>query len=231
MGPLICLRHVGGDDVGIGEQVAREHGLPLVYAGPLDQPPPPVERIGGLVVLGGRENVDQITDHPHLATERELVRAAVDRGVPVLGICLGAQMLARALGAEVRRAPVRELGFVPLSPTPALAADPLFGSFRNGDRLFQWHEDTFAPPAGATLLMTGADVRNQAYRVGDRAWGMQFHAEVTPAKLDRWVTDPASRLHEWGGDADHLRAEGATHLPAQVDRFRTLFTTFVRLVI
>lgn len=230
MGPLICLRHVPRDDVGVGEEVARDAGVELRYAGPLDDPPPAVEAIGGLVILGAEENVDEVEAHPHLATERTLVRAAVDRGVPVLGICLGAQMLARALGAEVRRAPVRELGFVPVTPTPALAADPLFGSFRPGERLFQWHEDTFALPEGATLLLTGEDVREQAYRAGDRAWGMQFHAEVNPDKLDRWITANEDGVRAWGREPADLRAEGAAHLPTQVTRFGELFRAFVRFI-
>ncbi len=230
MGPLICLRHVDGDDVGVGEEIAAEAGIALRYAGPLDGPPPAVADIGGLVVLGGHMNIDETDAYPYLASERALVRSAVDRGIPVLGVCLGAQMLARALGAEVRRAPVRELGFVPIDPTPALDGDPLFGSFQPGERVLEWHEDTFAVPAGSHLLLSGRAVRNQAFRFGERAWGMQFHAEVSPDKLDRWVTRSDQRIKTWGGDPEVLRLAAGTHLPAQVARFRQVFKAFVDLV-
>lgn len=230
MALLIALRHVPNDDVGVGERVARDAGVELRYAGPLDDPPPPVEQIDGLVVLGGEMNVDEVDAHPFLAEERELVRAAVDLGVPVLGICLGSQMLARALGAPVRRAPVRELGFVLVDRTPALDGDPLFGAYRSGERMFEWHEDTFEVPDGAVLLLSGRAVGPQAYRFGDRAWGMQFHGEVDADKLERWLVAAEDSVRAWGGDPDLIRREAADHLPCQVDRFRTLFTAFVRLV-
>jgi GMP synthase (glutamine-hydrolysing) len=229
MALLIVLRHLPGDDVGVGEKVARDAGVELRYAGPLDDPPPPVDQLDGLVVLGGEMNVDEVDAHPFLVTERDLVRAAVHRGVPVLGICLGSQMLARALGAPVSRAPVRELGFAPLDRTPDLDGDPLFGAYRSGECMFQWHEDTFEIPAGAVLLLTGRAVHPQAFRHGDRAWGMQFHGEVDADKLERWLTVAEDAVRAWGGDPDAIRDQAAAHLPCQVDRFRTLFAAFVGL--
>jgi GMP synthase (glutamine-hydrolysing) len=229
MGPLVCLRHIPHDDVGVGEEVAREAGVELRYAGPLDEPPPAVTDIGGLVILGGEMNVDEIAAYPHLASERALVRAAVDRGVPVLGICLGAQMLARALGAEVCRLPARETGFTPVDPTPALDGDPLFGAFQPGERVFQSHQDAFALPHGSDLLLKGRVVDNQAFRFGDHAWGMQFHLEVSEAKFERWLARNVGRVRDWGGDADDIRRTAADHLPQQIARFRQVFDAFVRL--
>jgi GMP synthase (glutamine-hydrolysing) len=227
---LIVLRHLPDDEVGVGEQVARDCGVELRYAGPLDDPPAPVDQLDGLVILGGDMKVDEVDAHPFLATERDLVRAAVHRDVPVLGICLGSQMLARALGAPVSRAPVRELGFVPLDRTHDLDCDPLFRDYRSGERMFQWHEDTFEVPAGAVLLLTGRAVHPQAFRYGDRAWGMQFHGEVDADKLERWLTVAAGAVRAWGGDPDAIRDQAVVHLPCQVDRFRALFAAFVRLV-
>lgn len=134
--------------------------------------------MGGLIVFGGEMNVDEIEAHPYLLRERQLMADALARGVPVLGICLGAQMLARVLGAPVRRAPVRELGFKPVRLTQAGTTDPLLGAFGRSACVFQWHEDTFDLPKGAELLAAGDTVTNQAFRHGDRAWGVQFHFEV-----------------------------------------------------
>ena len=218
------------DDLGPGEEVLRAWGIPLRYAGPLDGPPPALERCAGLVVLGGTMNVDQIDQFPFLAQERELIRDAVAQRVPVLGICLGAQLLARSLGAAVRRAPHPELGFTAVRPTPATRADRVLGDGGEHEVFFQWHEDTFELPKGATLLLTGEVVTNQAFRVGQRAWGFQFHAEVTRPKLEAWFDQSAQQLRSWGRSREQLLLEADARLATQEARFRELFGRFVGLL-
>ncbi len=183
--------------------------------------------VGGLVVFGGEMNVDQLERYPYLLRVRQLMREAVDGGIPTLGICLGAQLLARAFGAAVTRAPVRELGFVPIWPTPAAASDPLLAGLNAGDRFFQWHEDTFDLPVGATLLATGRAVPTQAYRVGGCGWGVQFHPEVDAAELDAWLRPVKS---QWGLTSEEILLEARTYLPAQDRRAGGLFEAFARLV-
>ncbi len=184
-------------------------------------------KIGGLVVFGGEMNVDQLDRYPYLLRVRQVMREAVDHDIPTLGICLGAQLLARAFGAAVTRAPVRELGFVPVWPTAAAASDPLLAGLNPGDRFFQWHEDTFDLPAGATLLATGRAVPTQAFRVGRCGWGIQFHPEVDAAELEAWLRHVESR---WGRTSEEVRREAGTHLPAQHRQARGLFLAFARLV-
>src|SRR5207253_7964614 len=169
---------------------------------------PALEEIGGLIVFGGEMNVDQTEQHPYLLAQRRLMRGAVDADVPVLGICLGAQMLARALDARVYRAPVRELGFKPVRSTEAGRQDQLLGGFSDGDRVFQWHEDTFDLPQGAELLAAGDEVPTQAFRFGTRAWGVQFHLEVDRDGVDAWLRAAEPTLEAtWKRSADEVRDE------------------------
>jgi GMP synthase (glutamine-hydrolysing) len=212
--PVACLRHEEPDDLGVGRGV-----LPVEYVDLWREDPPAIDDVAGLVVLGGEMNADQVEDYPFLAAERELLGRALTQGVPVLGICLGAQLLARALGASVSRAPVRELGFVPVHP--AEGSDPLADVFAPGDPVFQWHEDTWELPEGASLLLTGKRVRNQAFRAGPGAWGFQFHLEVDRPGLDAWLDLSGPELERvWGTSASEVRRQADRHLPEHEDRGR-----------
>lgn len=131
-----------------------------------------------LIVLGGPMNVDDEADHPWLKTEKEFIRGWIASGKPMLGICLGGQLLAQSLGASVTKNEQREIGFHAVERTgrdhPALRRWPF------ALEVFQWHEDTFALPEGAVNLLTNATCANQAFAKGDRLLGLQFHPESTP---------------------------------------------------
>src|SRR4029077_14282816 len=229
MKPILGIRNDREDTLGITAAVLGEGGAPLVCLDAFEPDVrwPDLEEIGGLIVFGGEMNVDEVDRHPYLQTQRELVRRAVNAGLPVLGICLGAQLLARAFGAPVYRAPVRELGFKPVRVTDLGQRDALLGAFQSGDRVFQWHEDTFDLPAGADLLVAGDDVPIQAFRLGGNAWGVQFHVEADADGLEGWlrVAEPSlSRV--WKRTADEVRDELRIYLPAQQQRSRVLLAAF-----
>jgi len=229
MKPVLCIRNDPDDTLGITAAVLGEAGVPLARLDAFEPDArwPALEEIGGLIVFGGEMNVDEVDRHPHLLTQRQLLRRAVDANLPVLGICLGAQMLARAFDARVYRAPVRELGFKPVRVTDVGQADALLSAFHIGDRVFQWHEDTFDLPAGAELLVAGDDVPIQAFRLGLTAWGVQFHFEVDAEGVEAWlrVAEPTlSRV--WKRTAEEVREELRTHLDGQQRRSRVLLAAF-----
>ena len=203
----------------------REH---LAYQG---ADLPSLDEISGIVLFGGVMNVDRIDEHPFLADERTYVRAAVDGGVPYLGICLGAQMLARALDHPVYPAGIREIGFHPLHPEPAAAGDPLLSAFRDGDRVFHWHQDTFELPDGSTLLATGDAIRMQAFRHRRAAWGVQFHVEVDRDEIALWLKIAGDDVvREWGSTTERIEDETDRYVDEHERRAVELFGRFWELV-
>jgi GMP synthase-like glutamine amidotransferase len=140
--------------------------------------------VAGLVVMGGPMSVHE--DLPWLADERALLRAAVDAGRPVLGVCLGAQQLAAALGSSVLEGPAPEWGVGEVHLTAEADRDPVFGLAPTPLPCMHWHGDTFTLPEGAVRLAANAAYENQAFRFGDRAYGLQFHVEVTASLVAHW---------------------------------------------
>jgi GMP synthase (glutamine-hydrolysing) len=151
---------------------------------------PEVDRYHGLIVLGGPMNCDETARYPHLEVETETIRTAIGRGLPVLGICLGAQLIARALGARVSRNPQKEIGWYDVLPTADGERDPLFAHFNGSEKIFQWHGDTFEIPHGAVHLATSTACPNQAFRYADNVYALQFHLEVDEPLIQRWLHTP-----------------------------------------
>jgi len=234
MKPLLLVRNDGFETYGLAVPALRSSGAELLLVDAFEgQPLPALSEVAGVVMLGGTANVDQVDRHPFLLDDRTLTQEAVDDGVPYLGICLGAQILARALDRPVVKAARRELGFEPIHTTEAAGDDLLLSAFAEGDRVFQWHQDTFELPDGATLLATSEDVPHQAYRIGERAWGIQFHFEVDGAELEEWL-DEADALMDleatWGKSSDEIRVEAKEYMAAHEDRGREVFRRFVEVV-
>lgn len=182
-----------------------------------------------IMPLGGNAHAWQESDYPFLRSERLLLADAVEEGIPVLGICLGAQLLARALGAEVRTAEAPEIGWLTIAPTSAAVDDPLFGHLTAPAGVYQWHHDVFELPDGARLLATSERFENQAFRTGD-AWGVQFHPEVDPETFEVWIGNHPGAAAASGVDEDALRE--SVWRDAEASRpFRAgLFDAFFELV-
>lgn len=162
-----------------------------------DPLPEDLSAVDAVVCLGGPMNVDEEDRYPFLRAEKVFIRRAVDQGTPFLGICLGAQLLARACGAAVMAAPQAEIGWRTVTLTPEGETDPLFAGLPHAAGVFQWHGDTFDIPAEGTWLVSGPECPYQAFRVGRRAYGLQFHVEITDRSLRQWipayVSDPSDR--------------------------------------
>lgn len=180
--------------------------------------PRPAERgHAGLVLMGGPMSAND--DLPWIPREIAAIRDAIERGIPVLGICLGAQLIARALGARVYPNPEKEIGWSPLNWTTAAATDPLFHGFAHSEMVFQWHGETFDLPDGAEHLAYSAACRHQAFRFTRNVYGIQFHLEVTPGIIEDWLRQDAAcgALREAATPIDpHAHASGLAEIAATV---------------
>lgn len=225
--PIVCVRHQGSAPLGIIEPVLDEAGVRWSYLDAwIGTDRPAASDLSGLIVLGGEMNADDLDGYPFLRSVRALMKEAVDAEVPMLGVCLGAQILTRALGAEVRLAPVREIGFLPIKATSAGMDDPLVGAFAPSSRVFQFHEDECELPPGAELLFEGDDVRVQAFRYG-RAYGVQFHFEVTEEIVAAWCDEVPDLAESWGRTKAEVVEEAHTSLAAQRAAGRALASAFI----
>ena len=183
------LTIVHEDDAGPGVfvPVAAERGAELVEWAPPTEPPPAdaLDGYAGVVVLGAAAHPDQEDAHPWLRDVKRLIADLLERPVPVLGVCLGAELLAEAAGGGVAHDPVPHIGWAESRLTETGRDDPVLGALPDRFTCFQWHSyDCVPPPGGSVLAADGSQV--DAFRVGD-AWGVQFHAEVTPGILDGWL--------------------------------------------
>lgn len=192
MSKILVLQHVAYEVLGTLDPLLRSSGIRIKYVnfGRIPDSQPGLEGYRGLIVLGGPMNVDQVEQHKHLVTEINLIKDAIDRGLPVLGICLGAQLIAKALGSEVRRNKEVEIGWYDVSPTDDGREDPLVHHFMDTEKIFQWHGDTFNIPHGAVHLASSPLCRNQAFRYNGNVYGFQFHLEVDQKMIERWLRVP-----------------------------------------
>ncbi len=207
---IIVAQHDRDTPLGLLEPPLHAAGCAVDVWHPRSEPPPDLDGVAGLIVLGSEAHPTQDADHPWLTASRDLARGALAAGTPVLGVCLGSQLLAQAAGGRAGPIGGLEIGWLPLEPVDGAGRDPLLGTIPPaGYRAFQWHEHGFTVPPGARLLArTGAG--NQAFRVdGAPAWGIQFHIEVDPAIIRPWVAENDARLRALGIDPDALLAESA----------------------
>jgi GMP synthase (glutamine-hydrolysing) len=169
----------------LGEELAAMGADIDVVRTYANDPLPALDDYHGLIPLGGAMNAEDDENHPYLKSVVNLIQEASRRNLPTMGVCLGGQLVARALGARVWRKPSMEIGYFPVDLTPEGQADPLFQGFDRELLAFQWHEDAFDLPLGATLLADSKRDTIQAFRHG-YIYGLQFHPEVTPDVVQSW---------------------------------------------
>jgi GMP synthase-like glutamine amidotransferase len=227
---VLGVRHPGGGTCGLLAERCEAGGRELAEWTPgLGEPlPAPAADWDAIVVFGGGMNVRDAERLPWMRAEIELLRDALQERVPALGVCLGAQLLAAAAGAEVRRSPSPEIGWFDVAVTDEGARDPLLGRLPRRFLAYEWHSYAFALPAGAVELARSAAC-SQAYRLGDRVWGVQFHPEVVPEIVRTWALDYESDPDAvaMGFDPAAHVAEAAERLPAWMEIGRELFEGFL----
>jgi GMP synthase-like glutamine amidotransferase len=185
---VLILKHAEMEGPGLIEGCLSRREIPYqivdLYKG-IHLPKP--EDFTHIVILGGPMNVYEEDRHPFLRHEDLFIKEAIQRGKSILGICLGAQLIAKALGGKVFKAPVQEIGWYDVSLTRMGYADPLFSRFPRTFSVFQWHEDTFDIPRGGKLIATSSPISHQAFRYGENVYSFQFHLEVTEAMVREWM--------------------------------------------
>jgi GMP synthase (glutamine-hydrolysing) len=221
---ILSIVHGGNVREGIFADPVRERGHELVEWRPVSGAPSPrpPEKYGAVLVFGGAMHADQEDRHPWLREEDALMRRLVEARTPVLGICLGAQLLAKAAGARVRPMTVPEIGWFPAELTTAGAGDPVLGRLPRTFDAFQWHWYGFEVPGEAEELAR-SEVCSQAFRLGDSAWAVQFHPEVTLPQVEGWIDDPGDPCP----DPEGLRAETRARIAEWNDLGRTLCSAFL----
>jgi len=207
-----AIRHVPFEDLGTLDPILRDAGYEAHYYDAGVDDPTPAESADLLIILGGPIGAYEETAYPFLTAELALIARRIEAGRPTLGICLGAQLMARGMGARVYPTGVKEIGWTPLELHDAAGATPL--RHLEGRAVLHWHGDTFDLPAGCALLASTPICRNQAFARGPNLLALQFHPEVDAANIERWLIGHACELAGAGISPAELRANTQTAAPA-----------------
>ena len=227
MTSCLVLRHVAFEDLGVFAEplAARGFTFDVRQAGVDTVSPGDWQDADLVVVLGGPIGVYETATYPGLADEVAQLRARVTAGRPTVGVCLGAQLIAAALGQRVYPGRAKEIGWAPVALSPAGRAGPL--AALDGVPVLHWHGDTFDLPPGAALLASTEVTPHQAFAIGDAVLGLQFHPEVVPAAIEAWLVGHAAELNQARVDIPALRAETARVGAGAADAGRTLMAAWL----
>lgn len=231
---LLIFQQVRDEGPGLLGEFLKRWGIPFdtvnFYKG---NRIPDLAFYDALIVLGGPMNVYEEDKYPYLIDEDHTIKQGISLGMPYLGICLGAQLLAKALGAKVVTNPIKEIGFDHVQLTDEATGDKLFASLPQQLPVFQWHGDTFNCPDGVTRLASSAHCENQAFSYGGNAYALQFHLEVTPAIIRKWVSVNEEELKKPGRPV--VGEIAPPDLPQKCEELRRLaeimFSNFIKEVV
>ena len=235
MKKLLVLQHVAHELLGTLNPLLKRAGFRIRYVNFARHPEaqPSLDGYDGMVVLGGPMSVNDAGRLPHLTAEMRLIEQAMKQNLPVLGICLGAQLIAKTLGAEVYPNQEKEIGWYDVSPTGAAESDPLLTEFQVRERIFQWHGDTFDIPKTSSHLAFSNLCANQAFRYGVNVYGFQFHLEVDEPMIHRWLRVPENRkeIAALGGTntPERIHQETLEHMARLNQLSERIFGEFIRL--
>lgn len=235
MKSVAVFQHVPYEILGTFHPLLKKKGLRIKYINFGRHPNAEVDvaDYDGLIILGGPMGVYEADKYPHLKMEMGQIEKAILSQKPVLGICLGAQLIAATLGAEVAKAKKKEIGWFDIELTEEAEKDPLFRSLQKKEKVFQWHGDNLSLPKGARCLAISPDCPYQAFRYGEKIYGFQFHLEVDEAMIDRWLNVPIMRneLMEYAGEAAVEKVQAATseHIGRLKNVSEKLFSTYLDL--
>ncbi len=214
------LQHVAFEDAANIAAWAHEHGHRLSHTRlDLNQPLPGPQGIDWLIVMGGTMNVDEHAVYPWLVREKELIRRTIDRGIPVLGVCLGGQLLSCVLGGQVTKNRQKEIGWFPVTFMPEAARLSVFARFPPEAPAFHWHGDTFSIPPGAVRLAASEGCDNQAFQYGRHVVALQFHWDYSIESVKTMIRNCGDELVAGAPGASSRGIQQPDEMLAQPERF------------
>jgi GMP synthase-like glutamine amidotransferase len=223
---LHYLQHVPFEDLGIIEEWATARGFEIRVSQLFNHDPlPAFEHVDWLVVMGGPMGIYDHVEHPWLVAEKAFIKQAIDAGKTVLGICLGAQLIADALGAKVYPGPQKEIGWFPIERSPAapkLLPEKLM--------VFHWHGDTFDLPEGAVHLASSSACSNQGFIYNHRVIGLQFHLETTPKSMEALIENCGEELPNVDEASSLITLQTAKQIRAGVQYIESINTAMKQLL-
>lgn len=193
MRKILVFQHAAHEILGTLNPLLKREGFRVRYVNFQRTPDvePTIEKYNGLIILGGHMGVYESDKFPHIKHELKVIEHALKAELPILGICLGSQLIAQALGSNVRRHTEKEIGWYNVDLTREGQSDPLFAHFNESEKIFQMHGDTFDVPRSTVHLAQSELCPAQAFRYGDKVYGMQFHLEIDEPMIKRWLKLPA----------------------------------------
>lgn len=229
---VLFIQHGETDRPGLLSETLAGCRVDLTIAKPYlgDCLPDSLDGYDGLAVGGGAQGAYEVEKYPYLLRECQLIREAAHLEKPVLGLCLGAQLMASALGAPVRPGPQREIGFLPVTLDPIARYDPLWCDLPTDFVTTHWHGDVFDLPAASMRLGSSALTPNQLFRYGCGLYGLQFHLEMTPELFEEMVEDSRDDLTAAGADPNRLREQAWSTLPPLRETAETVFSRWAAML-
>lgn len=228
---LLVIQHIAADHLGTFANTFEDMGIDLhvVRLHEKDEVPASIDDYKGLVLLGGSMSAYDDARYDFLAKEEVLIKQAILRKVPTLGVCLGAQLIAKAAGARVFRGPRKEIGWYRVKFSKEAASHRLFKLFGEEAYLFQWHGDTFELPRSALRMAASSLYPNQAFRIGYNVFGIQFHLEANEEIVQEWSTRFENEVNEVS-KPETIETETELYLPRMKELSREFASSFTRLL-
>jgi GMP synthase (glutamine-hydrolysing) len=231
---ILVLQHVPHEILGTLNPLLKKHGFRIRYVnfGRDPNAEPNLEGYNGLIILGGPMGAYEGDKYPHIKTELRLIEDALKKNIPILGICLGSQLIAKALQSGVKPHHSKEIGWHEVSFTEHGRSDSLFKKFNKSEQIFQLHGDTFDVPNGTHHLAFSKLCEGQAFRYGDKVYGLQFHLEVDEAMILRWLKVPQNQ-RDLAASAplteEEIIKQTTQHISRSLELSHEAFSNFIQL--